>query len=34
MTKPTFFLMLAIISAIAAAAITLLIRPLRGILRE
>jgi POT family proton-dependent oligopeptide transporter len=34
MTKPAFFLMLAIISAIAAAAITLLIRPLRGILRE
>ena len=34
MTKPAFFLMLAIVSAIAAAAIALLIRPLRGMLQE
>jgi POT family proton-dependent oligopeptide transporter len=34
MTKPAFFLMLAIVSGIAAIAIALLIRPLRGILQE
>jgi len=34
MGKTTFFLMLAAITAIAAVAITLLIRPLRGILRD
>ncbi len=34
MSKPGFFLMLAIISAVAAAAIALLIRPLRAILRD
>jgi POT family proton-dependent oligopeptide transporter len=33
MTKPAFFLMLAVISALAALAIALLIRPLREILR-
>jgi POT family proton-dependent oligopeptide transporter len=32
--KPEFFLMLAIVSAIAAAAIALLIRPLRDILKD
>jgi POT family proton-dependent oligopeptide transporter len=32
--KPEFFLMLAIISAVAAAAIALLIQPLREILRD
>jgi proton-dependent oligopeptide transporter, POT family len=32
--KTSFFLMLAIISAIAGIAISLLIRPLRGILRD
>jgi POT family proton-dependent oligopeptide transporter len=32
--KPEFFLMLAIVSAIAAAAIALLIRPLRAILKD
>ena len=34
MTKPAFFLMLAIVSAIAGAAIAVLNRPLRGILRD
>jgi POT family proton-dependent oligopeptide transporter len=34
MAKTDFFLMLAIISAVAGVAITLLIRPLRGILRD
>ena len=34
MTKPGFFLMLAIISALAGLAITLLIRPLRTILQD
>lgn len=34
MTRPAFFLMLAVISAVAAAAIALLIRPLREILRD
>lgn len=34
MTKPGFFLMLAIISALAGLAITLLIRPLRTVLRD
>jgi POT family proton-dependent oligopeptide transporter len=34
MTKPGFFLMLAIVSGIAAAAVALLIRPLRPMLRE
>ncbi|HEY4141772.1 MAG TPA: peptide MFS transporter [Pseudolabrys sp.] len=34
MTKPAFFLMLAAISAIAAAAVALLIRPLRPLLGE
>jgi POT family proton-dependent oligopeptide transporter len=34
MTRPAFFLMLAVISAAAAAAIALLIRPLREILRD
>jgi POT family proton-dependent oligopeptide transporter len=34
MTKPGFFLMLAIISALAGLAISLLIRPLRAILRD
>jgi POT family proton-dependent oligopeptide transporter len=34
MAPAPFFLMLASISAIAAAAIALLIRPLRGILRD
>ena len=34
MSKPNFFLMLAIISAIAGVAVTLLNRPLRGILRD
>jgi POT family proton-dependent oligopeptide transporter len=34
MTKLDFFLMLAIISAVAAVAIALLIRPLRGILKD
>ena len=34
MAKADFFLMLAIISAVAAMAIALLIRPLRSILRD
>jgi POT family proton-dependent oligopeptide transporter len=34
MTKPAFFVMLAIVSAIAAAAVALLIRPLRPMLKE
>ncbi len=34
MSKPGFFLMLALVSAFAAVAIALLIRPLRGMLRE
>ena len=34
MTKPGFFLMLAIISAIAGLMIALLIRPLRAVLRD
>ncbi len=34
MTKPNFFLMLAIISALAGSAITLLIRPLHAILQD
>jgi POT family proton-dependent oligopeptide transporter len=34
MTKPAFFLMLAIVSVIAAAVIALLIQPLRRMLRE
>jgi len=34
LSKPGFFLMLAIISAIAGVAITLLIRPLRSVLRD
>ena len=34
MSKPGFFLMLAVISAVAAAAIALLIRPLREILKD
>jgi POT family proton-dependent oligopeptide transporter len=34
MTKPAFFLMLAIVSTIAATTIALLIRPLRPMLRE
>ena len=34
MTKPGFFLMLAMISAVAGVAIALLIRPLRAILRD
>jgi POT family proton-dependent oligopeptide transporter len=34
MTRPAFFLMLALVSSAAAAAIALLIRPLGGILRD
>jgi proton-dependent oligopeptide transporter, POT family len=34
MTKPGFFLMLAMISALASIAIALLIRPLRSVLRD
>jgi POT family proton-dependent oligopeptide transporter len=34
MTKPSFFLMLAIISGLAGLAIALLIRPLRAVLQD
>jgi POT family proton-dependent oligopeptide transporter len=34
LSKPDFFLMLAIISALAGLAITLLIRPLRAVLQD
>jgi POT family proton-dependent oligopeptide transporter len=34
LSKPDFFLMLAVISALAGLAITLLIRPLRAVLKD